>query len=142
ARGGSAHQDEDHSGDRGGTGAAYGGARRHAAGHRQEGRRTPRRVFGLIMGSTVIQKILARAGGGTHVAPGDIAVVKVDTAVLLDTNFMPHVWRDVLGLADPDKVVVVFDHKVPANTRVSAQGHMTGRDFVKRFGIRRFHDLG
>jgi 3-isopropylmalate/(R)-2-methylmalate dehydratase large subunit len=76
------------------------------------------------------------------VTAGDIAVVRVDTAVLLDTNFMPHVWREVLKLADPEKVVVVFDHKVPAPNRVSAQGHMTGRAFVARFGIKRFHDLG
>jgi len=94
------------------------------------------------MGRTIIEKILARAGGGARVAPGDIAVVEVDTAVLLDTNFMPHVWREVLKLADPEKVVVVFDHKVPAPNRVSAQGHMTGRAFVARFGIKRFHDLG
>ena len=68
-------------------------------------------------------------------------MVEVDTAVLLDTNFAPHVWRDVL-LADPEKVIVVFDHKVPPPNRVSAEGHMTGRAFVKRFGIKRFHDVG
>jgi 3-isopropylmalate/(R)-2-methylmalate dehydratase large subunit len=94
------------------------------------------------MGMNIIEKILTRAGGGVRAVPGEIAVVAVDTAVLLDTGFMPHVWREVLKLADPDKVVVVFDHKVPANNRVSAQAHMTGREFVKRFGIKRFHDLG
>jgi 3-isopropylmalate/(R)-2-methylmalate dehydratase large subunit len=94
------------------------------------------------MGQTIIQKILARAGAAKNVQPGDIAVVNVDTAVLLDTNFMPHVWREILKLADPDKVIVVFDHKVPSNTRVSSQGHITGREFVKRFGIKRFHDVG
>jgi 3-isopropylmalate/(R)-2-methylmalate dehydratase large subunit len=94
------------------------------------------------MKQNIIEKILTRAGGGTPVTPGDIVVVPVDTAVLLDTSFMPHVWRDVLQLADPEKVVVVFDHKVPPPNRVSAEGHMTGRAFVKRFGIKRFHDVG
>lgn len=94
------------------------------------------------MGQTIIQKILARASDGHRPVPGDIVEVNVDTAVLLDTNFMPHVWRDVLKLADPEKVVVVFDHKVPPPTRVSAEAHMTGREFVRRFGIKRFHDIG
>ena len=43
---------------------------------------------------------------------------------------------------DPDKVVVVFDHDVPASNRDSAAMHVRGRDFVRRFGIRRFHDVG
>jgi 3-isopropylmalate/(R)-2-methylmalate dehydratase large subunit len=94
------------------------------------------------MGLNIVEKILTQAGGGAPVAPGDIVVVDVDTAVLLDTSFMPHVWRDVLQLADPEKLVVVFDHKVPPPNRVSAQAHTTGREFVKRFGIKRFHDLG
>jgi 3-isopropylmalate/(R)-2-methylmalate dehydratase large subunit len=94
------------------------------------------------MGLNIVEKILTRASGGAPVAPGDIVVVGVDTAVLLDTSFMPHVWRDVFKLADPEKLVVVFDHKVPPPNRVSAQAHVTGREFVKRFGIKRFHDLG
>jgi 3-isopropylmalate/(R)-2-methylmalate dehydratase large subunit len=94
------------------------------------------------MGQNITEKILARASRNPNLKPGDIAVVAVDTAVLLDTSFMPHCWREVLKVADPDKLVVVFDHKVPPPNRVSAQGHMTGREFVKRFGIKRFHDLG
>jgi 3-isopropylmalate/(R)-2-methylmalate dehydratase large subunit len=94
------------------------------------------------MGQTITEKILSRAAGGAKITPGEIAVVSVDTAVLLDTNFMPHCWREVLKVADPDRIVVAFDHKVPAPNRVSAEGHMTGRAFVKRFGIKRFHDIG
>ena len=94
------------------------------------------------MGQTIIEKILARASGQKHVKPGEIVVVNVDTAVLLDTSFSQHVWREVLKLADPAKIVVVFDHKVPPPTRVAAAAHITGREFVKRFGIKRFHDIG
>ena len=43
------------------------------------------------MGYTITEKILSRAAGGARLTPGDIAVVAVDTAVLLDTSFMPHV---------------------------------------------------
>jgi 3-isopropylmalate/(R)-2-methylmalate dehydratase large subunit len=43
---------------------------------------------------------------------------------------------------DPNKIVVIFDHRAPASDRVSAGSHVTGRAFVKRFGIERFHDVG
>src|SRR6185503_17101850 len=51
-------------------------------------------------------------------------------------------YRDMLKLADPEKIIVVFDHRAPASDRVSAGAHVVGREFVKRFGIKRFHDVG
>jgi 3-isopropylmalate/(R)-2-methylmalate dehydratase large subunit len=94
------------------------------------------------MGMTIIEKILARASGAAKVSPGDLAVVDVDLAVLIDLSFSRGSWREVLKVHDPDKVVVVFDHDVPASNRDSAAMHVRGRDFVRRFGIRRFHDVG
>jgi 3-isopropylmalate/(R)-2-methylmalate dehydratase large subunit len=38
--------------------------------------------------------------------------------------------------------VVAFDHRVPPPDRASAQAQVVGREFVKRFGIKRFHDMG
>ena len=43
---------------------------------------------------------------------------------------------------DPEKVVVVFDHDVPASNRDSAAMHVRGREFARRFGIERVHDVG
>src|SRR3984893_273481 len=97
---------------------------------------------GPVMVMTIIEKILARASGAAKVSPGDLAVVDVDLAVLIDLSFSRGSWREVLQGHDPDKVVVVFDHAVPASTRDSAAMHVRGRDFVRRFGIRRFHDVG
>jgi hypothetical protein len=94
------------------------------------------------MGMTIIEKILARASGAATVAPGDLAVVDVDLAVLIDLSFSRGSWREVLKVHDPDKVVVVFDHDVPASNRDTAAMHVRGREFVRRFGIRRFHDVG
>jgi 3-isopropylmalate/(R)-2-methylmalate dehydratase large subunit len=94
------------------------------------------------MGMTIIEKILARASGAASVAPGDVAVVDVDLAVMIDLSFSRGSWREVLRVHDPDKVVVVFDHDVPASNRESAAMHMRGREFVRRFGIKRFHDVG
>ena len=94
------------------------------------------------MGMNIVEKILARSSRQARVAPGDFVVVHVDTAVLYDNNFSPLYWREVLQVADPDKIVVAFDHRVPPPDRASAQTQVVGREFVKRFGIKRFHDLG
>ena len=94
------------------------------------------------MGMTITEKILARASGAALVAPGDVAVVDVDTAVLLDLSFLPEGWREVLKVHDPSRVVIVFDHLVPAATVQAATCHKTGRAFAAKFGIERLHDVG
>ena len=94
-----------------------------------------------ILGKTIIEKILARASGERDVRPGQIVVVKIDTAVLLDSSFSPF-RREIRKVFDPDKLVVIFDHMVPAPDQKMAQAHRFGRNFVREFGIRRFHDVG
>lgn len=94
------------------------------------------------MGMTVVEKILARASGHATVAPGDLIVANADTVVLIDPSFYPGIWREILKLDDPRKIVVVFDHRVPAPDRTVAGMHAIGRDFVARFGIERFFDVG
>ena len=51
------------------------------------------------MGMTMTEKILARASGGSTVKPGDVAVVDVETAVLMDMTFLPESWREILKVA-------------------------------------------
>jgi 3-isopropylmalate/(R)-2-methylmalate dehydratase large subunit len=94
------------------------------------------------MGMTITEKILARAGGLSKVSPGDVAVVDVETACLLDLSFLPEGWRKVLKVADPSRVVIIFDHLVPAPTVQAAECMKTGRAFAKEFGIERLHDVG
>jgi 3-isopropylmalate/(R)-2-methylmalate dehydratase large subunit len=94
------------------------------------------------MGMTITEKILARASGADSVKPGDVAVVDVETAVLMDMTFLPEGWREVLKLHDPAKVAIVFDHLVPAPTIQAATAHRTGRRFAEQFGIQRLHDVG
>ncbi len=94
------------------------------------------------MGMTMTEKILARASGARTVSPGDLVVTDVDTSVLIDNAFFPAYWREILKVHDPDKVIVVFDHRAPASDLVSAGAHVVGRKFVKQFGIKRFHDVG
>ncbi len=94
------------------------------------------------MGLNIVEKILARASGSPSIAVGDVVVVNVDTVVLYDSNFFPVYWRDPLKIADPEKLVVAFDHRVPAPDRSCATAQTVGREFVRKFGIRRFHDVG
>ena len=94
------------------------------------------------MAMTIIEKILAKASGRAETKPGDVVVVKVDTVVLYDGNFFPAYWREINTVADPDSVVVAFDHRVPAPDQFCARAHSVGRAFVKKFGIKRFHDVG
>jgi len=94
------------------------------------------------MGMTMAEKILARAGGLPQVKPGDVAVVEVETAVLMDMTFLPEGWREILKIKDPKKIAIVFDHLVPAPTVQAATAHRTGRKFAEQFGIERLHDVG
>jgi 3-isopropylmalate/(R)-2-methylmalate dehydratase large subunit len=94
------------------------------------------------MGMTIAEKILAKKSGQAKVGPGDLVTVEVDTVILFDNNFMPSQWRDILKLKDRERVIVVLDHRVPAATQASAAAHRTAREFVAKFGIPRFHDVG
>src|SRR5262249_3133514 len=91
---------------------------------------------------TIAEKILARKSGRSKVGPGDLVTVEVDTVVMIDNSFTASRWREINKLKDPGRIVVVFDHRVPASTEDSAGAHGTGRRFVEKFGIKRFHDVG
>ena len=93
-------------------------------------------------GMTIVEKIFARASGQSRVVPGAVVVVAVDCAVMLDMSFHRNQRRDILKVHDPDKVAVIYDHMVPAPDKDSAEAHSYGREFVRRFGIKRFHDVG
>jgi 3-isopropylmalate/(R)-2-methylmalate dehydratase large subunit len=94
------------------------------------------------MAMNVIEKILARKCGQKQVRPGELISVDVDTVVMFDNNFMYNIWQEILKVQDPRKIVVVFDHRVPAPHIQSALAQKTGRDFARKFGIERFHDVG
>src|SRR5258707_12699418 len=95
-----------------------------------------------IMPMTITEKILARAAGQAEITPGDVAVVDVETAVLMDMTFLPEGWREVFKVKDPTKIAIIFDHLVPAPTVQAATAHRTGRAFARQFGIERLHDVG
>jgi 3-isopropylmalate/(R)-2-methylmalate dehydratase large subunit len=93
---------------------------------------------------TLAQKIIARAAGRAHVAPGEIVVCRVDLAMMHDSGGPRRVkpMLDRLGAKvwDPDKIVVITDHYVPAHDDESRTIIRIARDWVKEAGVTRFHD--
>ncbi len=101
------------------------------------------------MGSTIVQKILARASGVGSVAVGDVVEPAVDLAMshenaALVINQFLEIYRDT-GLAarvwDPSRIAVIFDHRVPAESSKTATNQKRIREFVADQGITRFHDI-
>lgn len=90
----------------------------------------------------IIEKILARHSGLARVAPGDIVTCDVDKAVQLDIVFMGQGKMVPLRIDHPERVVVLMDHYVPAPSIAAAKGQAIAREFVKKFGIRKFYDIG
>lgn len=89
------------------------------------------------MGMTSIEKILAAHSGRREVGPGDVVVVDVDVAVYFD-------WMrtDVQRIADPDKLVLLHDHQVPAPTIKAANYARQMREFVEKFGVKNYYPVG
>lgn len=95
----------------------------------------------------MIEKILARASGRDRVAPGDVVVAKVDRMVLhdLSSNFVSRVFEEELRgepIADPDRIVFVFDHNFSPATEQAAQALVNVRRFAARHGIQHVFDCG
>jgi len=101
------------------------------------------------MAQTVVQKILARASGKPSVEVGEIVEPAVDLAMshengalvinqFLDiysgTGLKPVVWN-------PKNIALIFDHRVPAESKKTATNQGKVRAFVAEQGIEKFHDI-
>jgi 3-isopropylmalate/(R)-2-methylmalate dehydratase large subunit len=84
-----------------------------------------------------IENILANHSSQKHVEPGDVVMVNVDVTVQFD-----HARPDVLRIANPDKLVMLHDHVVPAPTVQAANNAKRMREFVERFGIKNYFPVG
>lgn len=101
------------------------------------------------MGMTIVEKILAKASGNNTVKSGDVVEPLVDLAmshenaalvinqfydIFKDTGIEPKVW-------DPEKIAIIFDHRVPAESSKTATNQKKIREFVYKNNIRKFHDI-
>lgn len=89
------------------------------------------------MGMNAIERILAGHSDQKEVKPGDVVVVDVDVTVQFDSA-----RSDVLRIANPDRLVLVHDHVVPAPTVRAANHAKSMREFVERFGIEHYFPVG
>lgn len=95
------------------------------------------------MGLTMAEKIFSRAAGKPAKA-GEIVVCSIDrfmshegfrlVAEALEEARIKRIW-------DPDRVVIVLDHNVPAPDEASARAHVYIRSQVEKYGINRFYDV-
>jgi len=93
---------------------------------------------------TVAEEILARASGMEEVKPGDIINANVDYAMSHDNAALVIKKFKQIGkerVWDNGKIVIILDHRTPANTIKTAEGHRSIREFVKEQGIKNFYDI-
>ncbi len=101
------------------------------------------------MSQTIVQKILARAAGKSQVNVGDVLEPKVDLAMshenaALVLNQFNEIYKGtgiVAKVWQPDNIAIIFDHRVPAESRKTATNQKLIRDFVEQQGIKKFHDI-
>jgi methanogen homoaconitase large subunit len=87
----------------------------------------------------ITEKILARASGRDEVHPGEIIEVDVDLAMSHDGTSPPTIktFKKIAERVwDPDKIVIVFDHNLPANNIGSAEFQKITRKFAHEQGIK------
>jgi 3-isopropylmalate/(R)-2-methylmalate dehydratase large subunit len=93
---------------------------------------------------TLAQKLVAKAAGKPHVAPGEIVTCKVDLAMFHDSSgprrLAPMLERLGATVWDRDKIVLITDHYVPAYDDDSRKILQITRDWAKANQIRNFYD--
>jgi 3-isopropylmalate/(R)-2-methylmalate dehydratase large subunit len=98
---------------------------------------------------TYVQKLLARACGRDAVATGEVLELPVHLAMshenaALVINQFNEIFRET-GLDarvwDPDRIAIIFDHRVPAESSKTATNHKKIREFIAQQGIGKFHDI-
>jgi len=91
------------------------------------------------------EKILARAARLDETKAGNIVMADIDIAMTHDlTGPLSVKSFQKIGVDqvwDPEKIVVLFDHQVPADSLEAAQNHIFMREFVENQKITNFYDV-
>ncbi len=94
------------------------------------------------MAHTMIENIIGR-NVGHSVAPGEIVTVRVDRVMIHDI-FIPFVAEKFAEMGfseiwDPDKVVLIYDHLVPASQVDDTRHFRVGNEFAETCGLTHVH---
>ena len=95
------------------------------------------------MGETLIEKILRANTGKESVKAGDIVTVNVDRVMVHDI-FIPFVKDkfEEMGFRkiwDPEKMVLIYDHLVPASQQDDTRHFHAGDEFAEKYGLTHVH---
>lgn len=95
------------------------------------------------MGETLIEKILRANTGRETVKAGDIVTVNVDRVMVHDI-FIPFVKEkfEEMGFRkiwDPEKMVLIYDHLVPASQQDDTRHFHIGDAFAEKYGLTHVH---
>lgn len=103
--------------------------------------------MGSSVGSTIVEKIIAKSTGREEVFPDERIWVDVDLAVIRDFGG-PNVileYEKNFGdqkVHDPNNIAITFDLHVPAKDEKVAQNQKICRDFARKQGISNLFDVG
>ena len=97
---------------------------------------------------TITEKIFSRTAGKPCRA-GDFVLADIDRAMTHDitgplaVEGFYEIMKDKKDkkVWDPEKIVILFDHQVPADSLNAAQNHIMLRKFAKEQGIKNFYDI-
>lgn len=94
--------------------------------------------------ATLAQTIISRASGQDNINVGDIVVCKVDLAMIHDSGgprrVKPILEKLKRKVWDKNRVVVVTDHYVPADSHETRAIQQLTKDWVQDQDIRNFYD--
>jgi len=98
------------------------------------------------MGMTIAEKILANKGGKASVSPGDLLFANVDrilgTDVTCSLSIQVFNGMGAEKVHDPNKLVLVNDHFVPAKDIKAAQLSKNMREFASAQGVENYFEVG
>jgi 3-isopropylmalate/(R)-2-methylmalate dehydratase large subunit len=97
------------------------------------------------MGQTIAEKIFTKTSRKKEVRAGEFVLAHIDLAMSHDNTYLvSHIFKKTgkKNVWDPNKIVVVLDHRSPANTQQTAENHKLIRTLVHNQGIRHFFDVG
>jgi homoaconitate hydratase family protein/3-isopropylmalate dehydratase small subunit len=91
-----------------------------------------------MTGKTFAEKIFGAATGSIVFARPDIILSHDNTSSIYST------FKKMGGstLANPDALLITLDHNAPPTNSKLANDYQVIREFVEKFGIKKFHDVG
>jgi homoaconitate hydratase family protein len=97
------------------------------------------------MGMTISEKILAAHAGKSSARAGEILTVQPDFVMTHDNTGPIYGTFKKIGASEvrfPERCVIVLDHAVPAANETHAKNHADAREFVKKFGVPNYYEMG